>query len=279
MRREQLRGCGLSDTAIDRRVARGQLIRVYRGIYAVGHEPTWPLAKAHAAVLSCGDHAVLGRRSALSLRRLKPDWIQPFEVLTPGGHRRHGITAHRVTTLAPRDVTRHAGIPVTSVARTVFDVAHRERRLSRLVNEARNRAGLELEALAELAARLPYHPSVRVLRPFLGDDPGPTRSELEDRFLWLLDSYGLPRPEMDAPLGGRVLDALYRRQQLIVELDSRAWHADPETFESDRERDAHHLALGLVTIRITWERMHQTPDKEAARLERILAARELLLGS
>ena len=68
--------------------------------------------------------------------------VQPFEVLTPGGHRRHGITAHRVTTLAPRDVTRYAGIPVTSIARTVFDTAHRELRVSRLLNEARNRAGL-----------------------------------------------------------------------------------------------------------------------------------------
>jgi hypothetical protein len=241
IRRAQLRACGLSDSTIDRRVSCGQLIRVHHGVYAVGHEPRWPLARAHAAVLACGPDAVLGRRSALSLWRLKGDWIQPFEVLTPSVHRRRGITAHRVSTLAPRDVTEHAGIPVTSVARTVFDAAHQERQPRRLVNEARNRAHLELEALAELAARLPHHPSAAVLRPFLNVDPGPTRSELEDRFVWLLETSGLPLAELNVPFGGRVLDAFYRRQALIVELDSRAWHADPDAFESDRERDADHL--------------------------------------
>ncbi len=271
--RQQLRACGLSGTAIARLVARGYLIRVHQGVFAVGHEPGLPLCRAHAALLACGRFAVLGRGSALSLRGQRREWRMPFEVLTPSGHRRRGIRTHRVGTLAPRDVTTYAGLPVTTIARTVFDVASAEPKLSRLINDARNRHGLQLPALAELAARLPTHASVSVLRPFLGRDHGPTRSELEDRFVWLVGRYGLPAPQLNVPFRGRVLDALYAEQRLIVELDSLAWHADPETFESDRERDAEHLGLGLATVRITWERMHQAPGREAERLEQILAGR------
>lgn len=279
LRRDQLRACGLSDTGIDRRVARGQLIRVYRGVYAVGHEPSALVALAHAAVLACGTGAVLARRSALSLYGIKRDWIRPFEVATPSAHKRRGIKAHRIRTFAPHDLTTHLGIPVTTVARAVFDVAGTERRLGGLVNEARNHHGLRLEQLAELAARLPHAAGATALKPFLGRDPGPTRSELERRFLRLVKRYGLPIPRTDVPLGNRILDAFYPDHGVIVELDSVAWHADPDTFESDRERDAAHLELGLITVRITDERMRRTPAREAARLERILAARELLPGS
>jgi hypothetical protein len=186
---------------------------------------------------------------------------------------RKGIIAHPTTTLAPRDVTVRAGVPCTTIARTVFDAAPTDPRPPRLVREARNHAHLHLPALAELMSRLPRDPAVTVLRPLVSGDLGPTRSELEDRFVWFVRAYGLPEPEMGVPLGGRVLDALYRPQRLIVELDSLAWHADAERFESDRERDVDHLALGLSTVRITWERLHASPAAEAERLGRILDSR------
>jgi very-short-patch-repair endonuclease len=271
--RRQLLGLGCSASMINRMLAAGSLIRVYVGVYAVGHEPRGPLAQSHAAVLASGAHAVLGRRSALSLLGVKRDWLQPFEVLVPSGHERKGIVAHRVTTLAPRDVALRAGIPCTTITRTVFDVIHTDRRPPQLLREARNRARLHLPALGELMSRLPHHPSVPVLRALITGDLGPTRSELEDRFVWLVRTYGLPEPRLNVPMSGRVVDAFFPSQRLIVELDSFAWHADSERFESDRDRDVDHLVLGLATARITWERMQTKPAREAGRLQHILEQR------
>jgi very-short-patch-repair endonuclease len=104
------------------------------------------------------------------------------------------------------------------------------------------------------------------------DDPtgtGPTRSDFEDEFLRFIERYDLPRPEVNQTVAGFEVDMLWRDRGLIVELDSRTFHR--HTFEQDRERDAHHLAAGFATLRITWRRLTRQADREARRLRTLLS--------
>jgi hypothetical protein len=117
------------------------------------------------------------------------------------------------------------------------------------------------------------HPGARLLRPFSEDHTNPTRSAFEDDFLAFVARYGLPTPQINVHVNGREVDAYFPEHNLIVELDGWDYHKDREAFESDRERDAENLRHGLKTLRITKERMTQTPDREAARLQEILERR------
>lgn len=273
--RQQLLGLGLGRRAIEYRVATGSLIPVYAGVYAVGHVPLGPEARAHAAVLACGAAAVLSYGSAATLWKYVRDWSMPFEVTATSERRREGIRVHRARSLTPVDVTRQLGIPVTSPARTVFDMAPRlaDKPLRRLVRDARLTHTLQLSALAELLDRYPRHPSSKRLRPFLDARGGPTRSEFEDAFTEFARRYDLPAPITNTRLHGYEVDALFPAERVIVELDGGEFHLDRDAFERDRDRDANLLAAGYVTIRITWERLTKQPAREAARLHKILAAR------
>lgn len=122
-------------------------------------------------------------------------------------------------------------------------------------------------------ARLPLHPGSKLLAPFVATQSAPTRSELEDGFLAFCKRFSLPRPETNVYLAGYLVDAFFPEHRLIVELDGYEFHHGRIAFESDRDRDVDTLLRGLATVRITWERMQSTPDKEAGRLNRILKAR------
>ena len=274
--RSQLLEVGLGPGEIKYRVRTGSLIPVHVGVYAVGHVPLGPEARAHAAVLACGGGALLSYGSAASLWGYVRDWrAPPYEVTARSKHRRPGIIVHRATTLTRKDMTRQLGIPVTSPARTVFDMAPRlaDKPLRRLVRDARLTHTLHLSALAELLDRHPRHPATTRLRPFLDAPGGPTRSEFEDAFTEFARQYGLPAPITNTRLHGYEIDALFPAERVIVELDGAEFHLDRDAFESDRDRDATLLAVGYVTVRLTWERLKQAPAREAERLHKILAAR------
>jgi hypothetical protein len=202
-------------------------------------------------------------------------WSLPFEVTVTTHRQRKGIRTHRSTALTRRDVRIHYGIRVTSPARTILDVAPRysDRRLTRLVNDARRSNHLRLPDLRDLLERFPRHPGARLLVPFVRAARGPTRSEFEDAFLVFCDRYGLPTPLVNTTVYGCEIDAFFREVRLIVELDGWDFHQSRASFEDDRERDARNLALGLVTVRITWERLIEEPEREARRLHAILAQR------
>jgi predicted transcriptional regulator of viral defense system len=279
--RSQLLALGLGPSAIAYRVKIGRLIPVYRGVYAVGHVPLGTEARAHAAVLACGAGAVLSHGSAAGLWKYVKYWTPPpFEVTSRSKRRRPGITVHRSTTLTRKDVTRQLGVPVTSPARTVFDMAPRlgDKPLRRFMRDARLTHTLNRSDLAELLDRHPRHPATRRLEPFL--DPtragGPTRSEFEDAFIEFAQRYGLPAPITNTRLHGYEVDALFPAERVIVELDGAEFHLDRDVFESDRDRDATLLAVGYLTIRITWERFTARSAREAARLRKILDARRRL---
>ena len=107
----------------------------------------------------------------------------------------------------------------------------------------------------------------------LGYSPQRTRSEFERAFLRFCGRFGLPRPLTLPTVHGYEVDALFADHRLIVELDGWDYHADRVAFANDRERDAFMLDHGLVTVRITWERLHEAGEREASRLHRILARR------
>ena len=246
--RRQLLDAGFVPRSIAHRVETGRLIRLHRGVYAVGHRPPSPHARAMAAVLACGPVAVLSHRSAAALWDLIR-WDRPIEVTAHNARRHAGILVHRSRTLARADVTRHYAIPVTTPERTLKDLARLidPASLTRAVNEARIRKLVNRDE----------------------DRTGPTRSVFEDAFLAFIDRHGLPKPEVNQQVAGYEVDMLWRPQRLIAELDGRAYHH--HTFEADRERDATLTAAGLRVVRVTWQRLTRQEEREAARFRALLA--------
>ena len=271
----QLHALGLNNVAINYRVKIGRLYRVYRGVYSVGRPPTTPLEKAAAAVLACGERAALSHRSAMTLWGFWKRWDEPFRVSVAGDRRPNGIQTHRVTGLLQRDIRVEHGIRVTSPARTLLDNAPEipPRSLRRVVNDGRRSGLITLDALADVVRRFPLHPGAPLLREHLQNPTGPTRSEFEDAFVPFCEKFGLPVPKMNTTVAGYEVDAYFEQERLIVELDGWDFHNDRAAFESDRDRDATMLALGIVTVRITWERLKGEPEKEAERLRRIIEMR------
>ena len=184
------------------------------------------------------------------------------------------MRVHCTRTLTSRDVTIHFGIPVTTVARTLLDLAGvlDDKALARAVNEAQLKCHLRLDELAALLARSPGRATGR-LRTFVDRDDAPTRSAFEDAFLAFVDRFGLPRPEVNQDVAGYEVDALWPEHKLIVELDSRAYHDSGQPFERDRDKDADLLAAGYPVVRVTWRRLAHAPALEARRLSVLLAAR------
>jgi very-short-patch-repair endonuclease len=274
--RVQLLGLGLSAREIDYRVRTGRLWRVHHGVYCVGRPPVTPHERAIAAVLACGRGAALSHRPGGALWEIGLRWPSTMEVTAPSKRSRPGIKIHR-SPLGRRDVTRHYGIPVTTLARTLLDLAEvlDTPSLTRAVNEARLRRKATLNDLAELLNRSPGRATKR-LRPFVERPSGPTRSEFEDAFLAFVHRHGLPTPETNQIVAGYEVDVLWREHKLIVELDGRPYHEN--AFEQDRERDATLLNAGFPVLRITWHRLNHQEQSEADRLHSLLDQRSTTLG-
>jgi very-short-patch-repair endonuclease len=260
----QLVALGFGAGAIKYRLKIGRLHLLHRGVYAVGHRPPSPLAAAMAAVLACGPDAALSHQSAAALWRIIPRWPSPTHVTAPGERRHPGIHVHRSRRA---DATTHYGIRVTTPARTLVDLADvlTPRQHTRAVNEAQVQ---RLVTAAELTTLLTRYPGRRTSR--LTPERGATRSPLEDRFVRFLKRHRLPLPEFNQHIAGHEVDAVYREQKLIIELDSRQFHTTPRAFEQDRDRDADLLNAGFSTLRITDQRLKEQQTREAARLRNIL---------
>ena len=188
------------------------------------------------------------------------------------------IITHISPGLTRADVRAQLDIRATSPARTLLDCAPLlpSNRLARIAADARRNGLVHPGQLADVLARFPHHAGRSKLLQTLDGLGSPTRSELEDVFLLLCDTYGLPTPKMNARFAGYEVDALFEAHRVIVELDGWEFHRDRYSFEGDRERDANTLLHGAVTIRITWQRMTATPRQEAERLAAILRSRPLL---
>jgi len=273
--RRQLLALGVDDGGIAWRVSIGRLFRVFRGVYSVGRPATTAYERAAAAVLACGPGAALSHSSAMALWGYWRHWDKPFEVTVVGDRRTSGIRVHRSTTLRRRDVTTQLGIRVTTPARMLIDMSPRlkDKGLKRTVNNALNSPWMSEDQLADTLARHPTAPGTKRIAKLIGLAGTPTRSGWEDDFPVFCAKYGLPAPVMGQPFHGYILDALFVAEGVIVELDSWRFHGGKPAFETDRERDADTLAHGLVTVRITEERLDERPEKEAKRLHVILRRR------
>jgi predicted transcriptional regulator of viral defense system len=272
--RRQLLKLGLSAKAIDERIRRGRLYRVFPGVYHVGKPAVTPLERAAAAVLAGGD-AALSHGSGMSVWGFWSRWDTPFEVTLLSGHRNpKGIRVHRIRTINRYDTTVHLGIRVTKPARTLFDIAPRlaDKTLARAVNNALHTPWLTRGQLAEQRQRHPTHPAAERMLPFIVTTEEPTRSDWERAFPAFCSQWDLPEPTMGHRIGRRTVDAFWPKQKIIIELDSIQSHLNRFAFADDRDRDKDHLTLRLPTVRITWEEMHRTPAAEATRLKAIIAA-------
>lgn len=272
---EQLAACGMGRSAIDHLVNARWLRRVHRGVFLVG-PVAGPLAYEHAALLACGEHAVVSHGSAAAMWRIGPPRAGAVDVTVTEGHRRsqRGIAVRRAA-LRRADVRRVQHLRVTSPARTLLDLAailpHDE--LARAANEAQV-LGLTTPAeVRTLMAATPGRRGAAALRAALDDGPRLTRSELERRMHALADRVGLPRPHNQARVLGYTVDFLWPRERVIVETDGFGAHGTRMRFESDRARDARLLAAGYTVLRFTWRQLISEPEVVAARLAVVLAAR------
>jgi hypothetical protein len=274
--RSQLLAAGLTSGGIDRRLRNGTLVTRYTGVYCLVPARQDAQAVIHAAVLAGGSDAVASHATAAFLWGFLQRYEPPPEISLPTGDRRpRHIVTHRCPSLQRRDITHQRGVPITTRARTALDLAPRltNEQLTRLVNDERREGRLGTDALTDIVDRNPLHPGAKLLRPFIDSPHNPTNSGFEDDFLAFTAKYGLPTPEINFRFNGRKLDAFFPQYGLIVECDGWPYHRDRQKFEDDRERDADHLDHGLATVRITKTRFDDTPDREAARLRRILSRR------
>jgi very-short-patch-repair endonuclease len=191
-------------------------------------------------------------------------------VTTPRTRRaRPGLLLHRAV-LADDEITTHHGIPVTTPARTLLDLAGvlQRHQLQQAINETEI---LRLEGPHHLAARYPTKPGTRALRSLA--PPTHTKRDLEARFTTFLNDRRLPRPQTNVLIEGKDVDAAWPDRKLIIELDSWEYHRTRQAFEDDRRRDRQLAANGWRVIRITWRDLDD-PDA----LERELRALGLAPG-
>jgi very-short-patch-repair endonuclease len=174
--------------------------------------------------------------------------------------------------LCDQDVTVHDGIPVTTPARTLVDLADvvPRRALERAFDEAEY-LRLDCTGLAPIAGRPGYGRLGRVLA---GHRAGSTRtrSELEELFLELCARHGLPRPDVNVILEGHEVDFLWPKERLVVEVDGRGAHLTRRAFEQDRARDAELTVAGWRVLRLTGERLEAEPDRVAAQVGSLVNA-------
>jgi very-short-patch-repair endonuclease len=275
LRRADLERAGLGRNAIDKRVATGRLTRLHRGVYALGHSALRDEGRRLAALWACGDGAVLSHLSACGFFGW---WQEPADepvhvTTTAAVHSREGLVVHRVRRLDRADVFRAHPFAVTTIPRTLVDIADL---LAwdeyRAVADARPH--LDLRAIRGAQARAPFRVgSPRVTR-LLDADEAHTKSEFERRFLRFLRAHGLPRPSaLNARVAGHKADCVFRAQRLVVELDGRAFHRRRAQMRADRRRDSDYQLAGFRILRLVWDDLHaDEAGRTADRVALMLAA-------
>ena len=267
---------GLGERAIDRRVALGRLHRLHRGVYAVGHPSVTQSGRWMAAALAGGPGAAISHRTAGACHRILSAGDGPIDVIVATDRRsRDGLRFH-CSALPADELTVRDGIPVTTVPRTLLDLATilPPRRLERALNQAEVLRLTDPLSLEDLLARHPRRHGVASLKAVLaGQTLGTkvTRSELERAFLFFLVDHGLPAPQTNVAIEGHEVDCAWPEARVIVELDGHATHATRHSFEQDRDRDRGLTAAGWRVVRVTHRQLRTDRDPLAADLRRLLS--------
>jgi very-short-patch-repair endonuclease len=270
----QLREAGLTGPGIRRRVEAKRLHPLHRGVYAVGHDAlTW---RSHliAAVFACGAGAVASHRAAGALHGLVQS--RRIEVTaTRGCKAKRGVTVHRSRRLDADDRTVVDGIPVTTAARTLVDLADVERkeRLAKAVDRAETLRVFDLRALEGAAERAGQRGGRGRLAAVLAayqPEPAFLRSEAERRLKQLCQRHDLPQPQFNVWLETQEVDAYWPEARLVLEMDGAEAHNTTSAFRSDRQRDRALARRGIHVVRATWWDLDERLMEE---LEEILARR------
>jgi hypothetical protein len=261
-------------------VRNGRLHRMHRGVYAVGHAGVTLEGRFMAAVLACGDLAYLSFFAGSAYLGFMTWEERRIEVTVIGTSTRKvdGIRVHRARSFDRRDFIRHKGIPVTSAARTLLDLAtiRPERALRRAARQAQAMRLVNIRQILDVIDRSHGHPGVGALRAVVQRGAAPTRSMLEDRLLDLLDGAGIERPEVNAPLRFNastiIPDFIWRDRRLAIEADSVTWHDHKLTREHDADKQAILEAHGWRVVRVSWEQTVERPRQTLARIQAALTS-------
>lgn len=285
--RHQLIAAGVTARAVQHRLANGRLLVIYRGVYALGHANLTERARLFAALLAAGSGASLCRLSAAATWGLC-GMPQVIDVLRAFNRRRGSLPlegsagsdvrrlrVHRTRYLPAEDVSEVRGISLTTVERTLLDIAGfgERSKVERLFSEACRLNLVDFGRLEAVLARGSGWRGTRFLASVVeGYEPakGLTKSELEARFLDACRRRGLPMPLVNRRVRGFEVDFLWPSALLVVELDGFRFHADRAAFERDRERDLALKAGGFEVVRITHRMLSRDTDRV------LLAIRERL---
>jgi hypothetical protein len=265
------------------RIRAGRLHPLQLGVYAVGHRAIKPEGRWLAAVLTSGPVAVLSHLSAAALWGIRPNSRSRIDVTVPHRSRSSAAISRHVTVLPADERTVVDGIPVTTVPRTVFDLAAISS-IDRVETAIRQVEYLRLHdqlSLFDLVNRYPRRRGVRRLREALSRletlPAGRTRSPLEERFLPFLRQFGLPRPRLNDWITVRgkrfQVDCHWPGSGQVVELDSWEAHSTRSAFREDRARDRILGTAGYSVTRISWAQLDDEPEAVASDL------RKLVLGT
>jgi very-short-patch-repair endonuclease len=280
--RAQLLELGYSRKAIEHRIATGRLHPVYPGIYAVGRRHLTRQGWWMAAVLRCGDGALLSHTSAACLWGIASSPHKPIHISIPANiaRRQRGIVVHRRARIPPEHVRRKTRIPVASVPWTLVDTAPSMPRdeLEQAINVADKLDLCDPESLRDRLEAFRDHAGVATLRETLDRRTfSLTDSELERRFLRLVREAGLQPPVTQQLVNGVRVDFYWPDLGLVVETDGLRYHRTPVEQDKDRIRDQAHTAAGLVPLRFTRAQVRYQPGhvREVLRatMKRLAASR------
>lgn len=278
----QLLRLGVGRRAVQHRVATGRLHRVHLGVYAVGHDAICDAGRLLAAVMACGNEAALSHVHAAVVWRLLPPWVEtsliPTHVTVPPGSgkgRRPRILIHR-SRLPRTEVEVEDAIPITSVARTVLDLAEVRgtRELERLVDQAITNGQVTVAKLHAVTASHPGRHGAAAVRRLLATAErfdSLTQSELEEAFAGLVRAGGLGSPALNRLIDGMKIDAIWRAERVAVELDGYRWHRTRHRQEADRDREARLRRLGWFPVRYSARQVFDQPLIVIADLAAVLA--------
>jgi very-short-patch-repair endonuclease/predicted transcriptional regulator of viral defense system len=270
----QLRDLGIGADGIDHRLRARRLLPLYRSVYVVGHQNRSRETSWIAAVLAGGEEAVLSHRSAGAAWGICVSQGR-VEVTVPRQRRgRPGIVFRRAK-LPADERTVHDGIPITTVPRTILDLAatHDERQVERAINEAEIRRLWDELSLHDLLHRYPRRPGTKTVRAALqkrSEGATLTRSDLEDLFITFADKVGLRRPETNVLIEGILVDCVWRRERVIIELDGWETHKTRAAFERDREKSRILQAAGWWCVPITYLQLKHASKEVADDVRRLL---------
>jgi hypothetical protein len=285
--REQMRELGLSEKAIDHALASGRLRRVFRGVYTTQQVGIGKRGRLRAATLACGRGAVISHRSAAALLGLLDKGPVVIDVIAPPsrGRKIDGVRFHRVRPPRRQETGTVDGIPCTSPARTLVDLAGTvgDRTLRSCFERAAQRQLLDIAAIE--ASIDPRRRGINSLRALIEEwrraaplaRKGRLKSPLEAKVLPLLVQRCLPAPLPNAPveiLNGRIeVDFLWPEHRFVVEADSRDFHSTGVAFERDRWRDRELMRAGYTSLRVTHLQAETEAQAIADTIARALAAR------